>query len=186
MRILTFVLFACILLSACQTDQRMQDQFAGTFEITLAAPDANSGLAKEKSETKQQLKEELDRTGDDAKVKNALDSFEEEVEQRMAVSIGELKESLGTLGITLGTSIVQIIQFEATFNKDGSILIGQKKRISFENEDLHWKIKDGDVLIWNDNVQTEEEARTFTMEKKAGDQWDLVSNKLTFHLKRKE
>ena len=202
MNFFSILISISIIFVSCQSDQKMQNGFVSVYQVSLDAPDAKKELEdakvqmeEELDEARETLKEEMkdarrqieEEMGDDSDLGTAIGSFIEGVGQ-LASSMTNIGESLalGGLGISLGSNILQSIRFDAEFQEDGEILIGKKSKISFRSNDLHWKIKDGKMHLWNSGEEDESAADVFTMKKKSANEWDLIGEKVIFHLIRKD
>lgn len=193
--------FSFLFFTACQSDEARQKAFAGTYEVTIEAPEAERDLEKAKEEMQEEIEKAQDEIreemakasrdielefGEDNSFGKALGEFVEGVGE-LAAGMTELGESLGEMGINLGSTLLRDVRFTAEFEQDGDLEFGRKRgRIRFSGDDKKWKIKNGDMLIWDADHETEEEADVFEIKKISDDEWDLVGDEVTFHLVKKQ
>ncbi|MEO1258354.1 MAG: hypothetical protein AAFZ15_06140 [Bacteroidota bacterium] len=183
---------------ACQTDQQIQDTFAGEYEVTLESPEteketkkAKKDMRKDIDKAKEEIRDEIDKAkkeiekelGEDSDFGKAISSFVEGM-GHLAEGMTDLGESLGELGIDLGTNILENVRFRAEFQSDGEVVFGKRSRISFRSNDLRWKIKNGKMIMWDAEEDNEENAEVFEIVKNSKNEIDLVGEDIIFHLKK--
>jgi len=191
--------FAIALFSSCMTDQQRQDNFSGTYEVAIEAQDANNELANAKKDMKKEMKkarkevkesmadarEEIeDEFGEDSNMGKAIGSFVEGM-GHLAAGMTELGESLGEMGIDLGSNILTNVRFNAEFQNDGELVFGKKRGLRIHNDDMHWKIENGKMILWNEDSD-DDEPQVFDMKKISDTEWDLVGEEVIFHLVKEE
>ncbi len=192
--------FSFLFFTACQSDEARQEAFAGTYEVMIEAPEAQHDLENAKEEMREELDKAQDEIrdemaearreieqefGEDNSFGEALGEFVEGVGE-FAADMTELGESLGEMGIDLGSSLLRDVRFTAEFERDGDLEFGRNRgRIRFSGNDLKWKIKNGDMLIWDEDDESEEDSDIFEIKKISENEWDLVGDDVTFHLVKK-
>ncbi|MEZ4952592.1 MAG: hypothetical protein R2825_03315 [Saprospiraceae bacterium] len=194
------VIFSSFLFfTACQTDQQKQEEFVGTYEVSIEAPDANQEMEKARKDMKKELadarkelkkdmndaREEIeDEFGEDSNLGKAIGSFVEGM-GHLANSMTDLGESLGEMGIELGSDILNNVRFNADFQKDGDVIFGKKRGIRFGSDDLKWKIENGKMFLWNENKE-EEDADAYEIKNISDSEIDLIGDDVIFHLVRQD
>ena len=193
-----FFFCGILIFSSCLTDQQIQDSFAGEYEVSIEAPDSEKELKKAKKDLKKEMKQakkDIDKDikkaqqeieeefGEDSNFGKAISSFVEGA-GHLANSMTDLGESLGEMGIDLGNNILKNVNFRANFKNNGEIVFGRKGRINFQTNELHWKIKNGKMLLWNSDEEDETEADIFEIINISDNEVDLVGEEVTFHLIR--
>ncbi len=191
------LLFSIFLFSSCKTDQQIQQEFSGIYEVTIEAKEASEDLAKAKKDMKKEMKkarkdmeEEFaeaqkeieEEFGEDSNFGKAIGSFVEGM-GHFAEGMTELGESLGGLGIDLGSDILNNVRFNAEFQNDGKVAFGKKGRLRIQSDDLHWKIENGKMLLWDED-NGEADVQSFEMKKLSDGEWDLVGEEVVFHLRK--
>ena len=181
---------------ACKTDQQIQESFAGEYEVTIEAPGTEEEMRSAKKdmhddieEAKQEIRDEIEKAkqeieiefGEDNEFGKAISSFVDGM-GHLAESMTDLGESLGAMGIDLGTDLLSNVRFRAEFQSDGEIAIGRTNRISFRSNDLRWKIKNGKMVLWDADEENEEDAETFEIVKVSKNEIDLIGDDIIFHL----
>lgn len=185
--------------TACQTDQQKQDEFIGTYEVSIEAPDADQemenarkDMKKDLEEARKELKENMDDAreeiedefGEDSNLGKAIGSFVEGM-GHLANSMTDLGESLGEMGIDLGSDILNNVRFHAEFQKDGDVIFGKKRGIRFGSDDLKWKIENGKMYLWNESKE-EQDADAYEIKNISVSEIDLVGEEVIFHLVKQE
>ncbi len=194
-----FFLATTLLFVACQSDEKRESEFVGTYQVTIEAPEskkelekAKKDMKKEMEEARKELKDEMKKArreieselGEDSDFGKAIGSFVEGM-GHLANSMTDLGESLGEMGIDLGTGILQNISFQAEFQKDGDVVFGKKRGIQFGKNDLKWKIDNGKMYLWNED-EPEKNADPYQIERISENEIDLVGEEVIFHLVRQD
>lgn len=188
------------LLSACVTDQQIQDSFSGEYEVTIEAPEAEKemqnakkDMKKDLDEAKEDIRDEIKKAkkdiekefGEDSDFGKAISSFVEGM-GHFAEGMTDLGESLGEMGINLGAGLLKNVRFHANFQRDGEVVFGKRNKVKIENEDLRWKIKNGKLILWNEDDESEEDADEFEIVQISKNEIDLIGKDVIFHLIKKE
>ena len=188
-----------LLFTACQTDQKIQDDFVGTYDVTIETPESNKDLEKAKKEMQKDLEEARENIrddiqdakkeieaefGEDSGLGKAIGSFVEGM-GHFAESMTSLGEAMGNLGIDIGTSVLGSVRFTAEFQSDGEVVFGKKRGINIRGDDLRWKIEHGKMVLWNRD-EGEKEATVFEIEKISDTEIDLIGEEVIFHLVKEE
>ncbi len=187
------------MLSACQSDQKLQDDFVGNYDVSIEVPDtkeemekAKKGMQKDLKEARENIKEDIkearreieEEFGEESDLGKAIGSFVEGI-GHFANSMTDLGESLGNMGIDIGTGILGNVHFSAEFQSDGEVVFGKKRGIHIRSNDLHWKIENGDMLLWNEE-EGEKKADVYKIEKISENEIDLIGEEVIFHLVKEE
>lgn len=193
----TCLLATLFLFPACESDQEQQTEFAGTYQVTLESPEAEMELRKAKEDMQADLdkaREDIRRDmkdarkdieselGEDSRIGQAVGDFVEGVGE-IAANMTQLGESLGNLGIGIGSGVLRDLRFTAKFEANGKVSLGKGRGISITSNDLRWKIKDGDMYLWDED-EGEANADRFEIKKIGENKWDLLGEEVTFHLVR--
>lgn len=195
-----FAIFSSLLfLTACQSDQQKQDEFVGTYEVSIEAPEADQEMEKARKDMKKdlekarkELKKDMDEAreeiedefGEDSNLGKAIGSFVEGM-GHLANSMTDLGESLGEMGIDLGSDLLNNVRFNAEFQKDGDVIFGKKRGIRFGSDDLKWKIENGKMYLWKEN-KDEEDADAYEIKNVSDSEIDLIGEEVIFHLVRQD
>lgn len=184
---------------SCQTDQQVQQEFSGTYEVAIEAKEAQKEMKKAKKEMKKEMKkarEEMEdefenarkeieeEFGEDSNFGKAIGSFVEGM-GHLSQSMTELGESLGELGINLGSDILENVRFSAEFEPDGTVVLGRTGKVTIHADDLRWKIDNGKLLLW-DRDNDKDEIQEFEIKKHSETEFDLIGEEVIFHLLKEE
>ncbi len=190
------LLLALLLLASCQSDKQLKKNFAGTYEATIRLPQAEEDakdfkkeMEKNIRETKDDIHQKLEETrqelddelGDNNKLRNALRNFTDNM-GNLVESLTDLGGSLGDLGAGLKSGLLEGLHFKVTFSQDGEVIFGEKKRIRIGSDTGKWDIVDGKFYLWEDG----ENNRPYEMKNLGKGKWDLVGEKVIFHIERVE
>lgn len=199
MKYFLIIFSSFLFFTACQTDQQKQEEFVGTYKVSIEAPDANQemekarkDMTKELADARKELKKDMDDAreeiedefGEDSNLGQAISSFVEGM-GHLANSMTDLGESLGEMGIELGSDILNNVRFNAEFQKDGDVIFGKKRGIRFGSDDLKWKIENGKMFLWNENKE-EEDADAYEIKNISDSEIDLIGDDVIFHLVRQD
>ncbi len=185
--------------SACNIDQHMQNDFVGTYEVTLEALEAKKELKKAKNEVNREMekaRQEIEKEfaeakkgiemelGEDSNFGQAFGSFLEGM-GHFAEGMTELGESLGEMSIDLSSDFLENVHFTAEFQNDGEVHLGKTGKVRIHANDLHWKMENGKFHLW-DADNGEDDVQEFKMKRYSSDKWDLIGEEVIFHLRKKE
>lgn len=166
-----FGCFICLicLLASCQNDQPSLKSMAGLYKVTINEPASMTKVRNALVPMKEQMKGESS--------SGYLDDH-----AIMAPSVTILMRSLKNFGIDPRSQIIQIVDFDADFQPDGTIVVGRKKRIVFENDTLHWKIHEGNFVLIKELPNNQLHTDTFEIIKSAEKEFDLDGEMFKLHL----
>ena len=190
-----FVLLSVLFIYSCKTDEQKQNDFAGTYEVTVevenaddSMEEARENMKKDIDEAKEEIREEMKKAreeikeefGEDSNLGDAIGQFVEGM-GHFAEGMTELGESLGELGIDIGAGILHDLRFNATFEADGDVELGRRRGIRISTGDeLRWKIENGKFVLYEEDGET----NIFEIHEISDTEFDLVGEDVTFHLIR--
>lgn len=187
------LIFMLALLASCQSDEKLSNDFAGRYQVTLHLPEAKKDMMDAKKEVETEMakaQEEIDKGMDEAKKEieselgkendfgDAMGNFAEGM-GNLAKGLAKLGEGLGKMGIDLGEGIVDGLKFKAEFKPDGTVYFGKRSKLQIGNG-VNWEIKDGKFYLWDEG----EAKKEFIMEKTGEGIWELKSADVVFHLEK--
>lgn len=186
------LLLFILVLASCQTDNLRKQRFAGAYVVTVRIPDAEKAQKDSKKKEKESKKEVHrndrqakkdvpDESESDGRINEALDGLAGRAND-FANALAGLGQALGELGASLGNSLLDGLQFQATFNENGEATFGKKDRLRLGSGTNSWDIVNGKFYLWED----EEEKMSFDMKDLGNGKWELTSKKIIFLLERKE
>lgn len=194
-----FILSVVVLsiFTSCATDLQKQEEFSGTYEVSIEAKETQKEMEKAKKEMKKELKQarkDIDKEfenakkeienefGEDSNFGKAVGSFVEGI-GHLSKSMTELGESLGELGINLGSDILENVRFNASFREDGEVVLGKTGKVTIHTDDLRWKIQNGKMLLW-DRDNDEDDVQEFEIKNISDSEIDLIGKEVIFHLRK--
>lgn len=154
--------------ASCQSDERTQESMAGHYKVTINEPESMTRVRNAIVPMKEQMKGESSGYLDDQAI--------------MAPSVTFLMRALKKFGIDPRSQIIQIVDFDADLQPDGTIVVGRKKRIVFDNDTLHWNIHQNKFVLIKELPNNQIHTDTFEIIKSAEKEFDLDGEMFKLHL----
>jgi hypothetical protein len=190
-----------LFLIGCQSDESKMRDFAGSYEVTIEAKDAQKEMnqvqkdvKKDIAEAKKQIREDIAQAKEDVETELGEESHLGKAIGHIVEGAGKFAESMTDFaaemshwGIGLGSDILGNVRFYAEFREDGEVVFGKNARGIRINggEKLLWEIRDGKFYLQNAGDKNKD-SQPYEMKKINDNEWDLIGEEVIFHLQRAE